>query len=119
MSVGALITWPYKAGGRSRRGSPMAGTTVHCMFSELVLGAKYCKSGGLFHRFRYFCVQIIYRWYTRIPFPTFSVGHYNCVIRYCTGVVKKNSGREIFPAVCRAVILDVDFLINVVRTVTA
>ena len=28
MSVGALITWPYKAGGRSRRGSPKAGTTV-------------------------------------------------------------------------------------------
>ena len=28
MSVGALITWPYKAGGRSRRESPMAGTTV-------------------------------------------------------------------------------------------
>ena len=24
----ALITWPYKAGGRSRRGSPKAGTTV-------------------------------------------------------------------------------------------
>ena len=23
----ALITWPYKAGGRSRRGSPKAGTT--------------------------------------------------------------------------------------------
>ena len=29
MSVGALITWPYKAGGRSRRGSPKAGTTVY------------------------------------------------------------------------------------------
>ena len=29
MSVGALITWPYKAGGRSRRGSPKAGTTVN------------------------------------------------------------------------------------------
>ena len=28
MSVGALITWPYKAGGRSRRVSPKAGTTV-------------------------------------------------------------------------------------------
>ena len=28
MSVGALITWPYKAGGHSRRGSPKAGTTV-------------------------------------------------------------------------------------------
>ena len=28
MSVGALITWPYKAGDRSRRGSPKAGTTV-------------------------------------------------------------------------------------------
>ena len=28
MSVGALITWPYKAGGRSRRGLPKAGTTV-------------------------------------------------------------------------------------------
>ena len=28
MSVGALITWPYKAGGRSRRGSHKAGTTV-------------------------------------------------------------------------------------------
>ena len=28
MSVGALIMWPYKAGGRSRRGSPKAGTTV-------------------------------------------------------------------------------------------
>ena len=28
MSVGALITWPYKAGGRSRRGSPKAGTTL-------------------------------------------------------------------------------------------
>ena len=24
----ALITWPYKAGGRSRRGSHKAGTTV-------------------------------------------------------------------------------------------
>ena len=24
----ALITWPYKAGGHSRRGSPKAGTTV-------------------------------------------------------------------------------------------
>ena len=24
----ALIPWPYKAGGRSRRGSPKAGTTV-------------------------------------------------------------------------------------------
>ena len=29
VSVGALITWPYKAGGRSRRGSPKAGTTVY------------------------------------------------------------------------------------------
>ena len=29
MSVGALITWSYKAGGRSRRGSPKAGTTVY------------------------------------------------------------------------------------------
>ena len=28
MSVGALITWPYKAGGHSRWGSPKAGTTV-------------------------------------------------------------------------------------------
>ena len=28
MSVGALITWSYKAGGRLRRGSPKAGTTV-------------------------------------------------------------------------------------------
>ena len=28
MSVGALIPWPYKAGGRSRRGSHKAGTTV-------------------------------------------------------------------------------------------
>ena len=28
MSVGELITWPYKAGDRSRRGSPKAGTTV-------------------------------------------------------------------------------------------
>ena len=26
--VGTLITWPYTAGGRSRRGSPKAGTTV-------------------------------------------------------------------------------------------
>ena len=36
MSVGALITWPYKACGRSRRGSPKAGTTVHtciCFYS--------------------------------------------------------------------------------------
>ena len=32
MSVGALITWPYKPGGRSRRGSPKAGTTVHISF---------------------------------------------------------------------------------------
>ena len=29
---GALITWPYKAGGRSRRGSPKAGTTVYYNF---------------------------------------------------------------------------------------
>ena len=29
MSVGALIMWPYEAGGRSRRGSPKAGTTVY------------------------------------------------------------------------------------------
>ena len=29
MSVGVLITWPYKADGRSRRGSHKAGTTVH------------------------------------------------------------------------------------------
>ena len=28
MSVEALIAWPYKAGGRSRRGSPKAGATV-------------------------------------------------------------------------------------------
>ena len=28
MSVGALVTWPYNTGGRSRRGSPKAGTTV-------------------------------------------------------------------------------------------
>ena len=28
MSVRALITWPYKAGGRSRRGLHKAGTTV-------------------------------------------------------------------------------------------
>ena len=26
--VGTLITWPYTAGGRSRRGSPKAGTTM-------------------------------------------------------------------------------------------
>ena len=26
--VGTLITWPYTAGDRSRRGSPNAGTTV-------------------------------------------------------------------------------------------
>ena len=32
MSVGALIAWPYKAGGRSRRGSPKAGTTVGEMY---------------------------------------------------------------------------------------
>ena len=28
MSIRALITWPYKAGGRSRCGSPKAGTTL-------------------------------------------------------------------------------------------
>ena len=36
MSVGALVTWPYKAGGRSRRGSPKAATTVvPILFSTL------------------------------------------------------------------------------------
>ena len=30
-----LITWPYKAGGRSRRGSPKAGTTVVTFFPFL------------------------------------------------------------------------------------
>ena len=34
MSVGALITWPYKAGGRSRRGSHKAGTTVGPIMSS-------------------------------------------------------------------------------------
>ena len=37
MSVGALITWPYKAGDRSRRGSPKAGTTV-------VLPGVFCST---------------------------------------------------------------------------
>ena len=36
MSVGALITWPYKAGGRSRRGSPKAGTTVQTFIEQTV-----------------------------------------------------------------------------------
>ena len=37
MSVGALITWPYKAGGRSRRGSPKAGTTVYMKDTSSIL----------------------------------------------------------------------------------
>ena len=36
MSVGALITWPYKAGGRSRRGSPKAGTTVFVVLFHML-----------------------------------------------------------------------------------
>ena len=31
----ALITWPYKAGGRSRRGSPKAGTTVYIILGTV------------------------------------------------------------------------------------
>ena len=53
MSVGVLITWPYKAGGRSRRGSPKAGTTVvgsigicavAVAYPELVSGGGVSKS---------------------------------------------------------------------------
>ena len=35
----ALITWPYKAGGRSRRGSPKAGTTVGLFIGSVFIGA--------------------------------------------------------------------------------
>ena len=41
MSVGALITWPYKAGGRSRRGSPKAGTTVASITLEFSLKCNF------------------------------------------------------------------------------
>ena len=37
---GTLITWPYTPGGRSRRGSPKAGTTVQC----LVIASYYSVS---------------------------------------------------------------------------
>ena len=32
--VGTLITWPYASGGRSRRESPKAGTTVLPIIAE-------------------------------------------------------------------------------------
>ena len=54
-----------------------------------------------------------------VPIYVLGTGHYNCVISYCTVVVKKVPPVKNVPTVCRAVILDVNFLINVVRTVTA
>ena len=48
--VGTLITWPYTAGGRSRRGSPKAGTNVITeivpvvsLTIELEKNNNYCK----------------------------------------------------------------------------
>ena len=41
MSVGALITWPYKAGGRSRRGSPKV-RRYYCRCKNLALYIRDC-----------------------------------------------------------------------------
>ena len=47
MSVGALITWPYKAGDRSRRGSPKAGTTVQGEWVRHVLRQLMLRSADI------------------------------------------------------------------------
>ena len=46
--VGTLIMCPYMTGGRSRRGSPKAGTTVLRMRSSSPLTSWHFKSGYLF-----------------------------------------------------------------------
>ena len=42
--VGTLITWPYTSGGRSRRGSPKAGTTV---FPFVITGGRNSDNGNI------------------------------------------------------------------------
>ena len=44
--VGTLLTWPYTAGGRLRRGSPKAGTTV---YANLEIYAKNNITTRLLH----------------------------------------------------------------------
>ena len=73
--IGTLITWPYTAGGRSRRGSPKAGTTVVVSWYVHMTSTKY---------FTIMKYNIFNCEYSFIPFLLDNVydDSYTCLVSY-------------------------------------